>query len=146
MTQHLPIPTYSFMDIVATWNFAFAMIVLFILSILYNMLIDWMHQREEMEPYTWLTVVVGVGYTLGGSAIAMRGVVATTTTAVAIVALVFMVTGLPMSAGDLRRYWHGRGNGHSILSDINDDDEGTEQTESGQAQAGGANDQQSGEA
>lgn len=98
----------SFFDIVGTGSFILSMAGLFIASIVYNMVVEWLHQKEWMEPYTWLTVVIGVGYTLIGAMVAMRGVVTTSTTAIFVVMLVFCVTGLPMSLGDMRRYWSNR--------------------------------------
>lgn len=45
------------------------LVVLFLASILYAILLQWSERRWGfVSAYTWLTVVVGVAYTLGGLA------------------------------------------------------------------------------
>lgn len=97
----------SFSDMVLTRWFIFWMVVLLLASIAYNRLIDHLHQQERMEQWTWLTVVFGVAYTLLGAGIATWGYVASTATTLLVVAFAFVVTGLPMAWGDMRR-WEGK--------------------------------------
>jgi hypothetical protein len=106
------------LDLVFTRWFMFWMLVLFLASIAYNRLIDHLHQQEQMEQWTWLTVVFGVAYTLLGAGIATWGYIASTATTLLVVAFVFVVTGLPMALGDLRRWGLKFSTGSQLLKDI----------------------------
>lgn len=92
------------------------LLTLHILSWFYNWLIDWLHAQEWMAQWTWLTVVVGVGYTLIGAAVAMQNQPLLANEAMVGVVLAFVATGIPMSVGDIRRVLRWVGNGSSEVS------------------------------
>ena len=87
-------------------------ITLFVLSSLYDVLIIRRLAREnKMEKWTWLTVVVGVAYTLAGVWLVDRQAAKT-------VFLLFCFSGTPMSIGDLVRWWVREQNGRQRLAAI----------------------------
>jgi hypothetical protein len=65
-----------------------------------------------------LTVVLGVGYTLAGAAVAMRNAEMTANTAVLAVVLTFVATGIPMSVGDIQRVLRWKANGGDAVSEL----------------------------
>jgi predicted tellurium resistance membrane protein TerC len=97
------------------WGVLFA---LHVLSWIYNWLIDWLHQKEWMDNWTWLTVVLGVGYTLAGAAVAMWNAEMPANMAVLGVVLTFVATGIPMSVGDIQRVLRWKANGGDAVSDL----------------------------
>lgn len=89
-----------------------------LLSWSYNGLIDYLHWREFMSRWTWLTVVVGVGYTLAACLLAVGGLVVTGGTAVAVFVLLFVATGTPMIVGDIWRVVAWEANGNNVTGAV----------------------------
>ncbi|MCI0729655.1 MAG: hypothetical protein L0332_23485 [Chloroflexi bacterium] len=87
------------------------LMVLLIVSTFYNKLIDHLHQRGRMAGYTWLTVVVGVLYTLLGLAILDWQ-------AAVLALLVFAFSGSPMALGDIRRFWQEQEGGTRRIKEL----------------------------
>jgi hypothetical protein len=79
-----------------------------------------------MDNWTWLTVVVGVGYTLVATFVALWGFVGQGSTAVVVMFLMFVGTGIPMVVGDIRRVVVWANNGHGVLGDTEVKDGGSE--------------------
>lgn len=68
------------------------LLVLFLTSIIYAILLQWLERRWGfVSAYTWLTVVIGVGYTLCGLAFLNWK-------AAALALLVFVVSSVPIIA------------------------------------------------
>lgn len=87
-------------------------LVLFVVSTLYDVLIiRRLARKNQMEKWTWLTVVGGVGYTLAGFWLLDRR-------AAVKMFLLFCFSGLPMSIGDLVRWWEREQNGKRVLASI----------------------------
>jgi amino acid transporter len=87
-------------------------LALFLISTAYDVLvIRQLARRNKMEKWTWLTVVVGVGYTLVAFWFLDRK-------AARRMFWLFCFSGLPMSIGDLVRWWEREQNGKRVLSNI----------------------------
>ncbi len=85
---------------------------LFVLSFLYDRLVIWRGERQGwLEPYTALTVVAGVLYTL-------VGVWAVDRKAAVLAFWAFVCSGSPMIIGDLERYLERARNGDSALAEL----------------------------
>jgi hypothetical protein len=69
-----------------------------------------------MDNWTWLTVVIGVGYTLVAAGVVLWGFVGHGSTAVVVVFLMFVGTGIPMVAGDIRRVVIWGTNGNAVIA------------------------------
>jgi hypothetical protein len=109
-------------QVVLTGRFALLWLLFHGLSWAYNALIDRLHWREHMDNWTWLTVVIGVGYTLVAAGVVLWGFVGQGSTAVVVVFLMFVATGIPMIAGDIRRVVVWANNGHVLeVVEANDD-------------------------
>ena len=93
-------------------------VALHLLSWFYNWLIERLHEREWMHNWTWLTVVVGVAYTLIGAAVAMWNTETTANTAVLGVVITFVSTGIPMSVGDIWRVLRWQKNGGDAVGGV----------------------------
>lgn len=81
---------------------------LFLVSAGYNWLINWLHRAGRMQGYTWLSVIVGVGYTLAALAIldwqaALKAL------------LLFAASGAPMALGDICRFWRDQEESRAIV-------------------------------
>jgi hypothetical protein len=113
---------YEIGQVVLTGRFALLWLLFHGLSWVYNALIDRLHWREHMDNWTWLTVVIGVAYTLVAAGVALWGFVGQGSTAVVVVFLMFVATGIPMIAGDIRRVVVWANNGHVLeVVEANDD-------------------------
>lgn len=108
----------EFSHIVFSSRFAVIWVCFHLLSWGYNALIDRLHAREWMAEWTWLTVVVGVGYTLIAALLALWGHVVTGLTAVLVFFLLFVATGTPMAVGDIWRILRWARNGRSALGGV----------------------------
>ena len=87
-------------------------VVLFVLSTIYDVLvIRRLARQHQMEKWTWLTVVGGVGYTLAGFWLLDKK-------AAAQMFLLFCASGAPMSVGDLVRWWERERNGRMRLASV----------------------------
>ena len=85
---------------------------LFVLSFLYDRLVIRRGERQGwLEPYTALTVVAGVFYTLAG-------VWAVDRKAAVLTFWAFVCSGTPMIIGDLERYMERARNGDSALAGL----------------------------
>ena len=85
---------------------------LFVASSFYDVLvIRRLAKNNQMEKWTWFTVVVGVGYTLVAFWFLDRQ-------AAKKMFLLFCFSGLPMSIGDLVRWWEREQNGKRVLASI----------------------------
>lgn len=93
-------------------------VALHLLSWFYNWLIERLHEREWMHNWTWLTVVLGVAYTLIGAAVAMWNTETTANTAVLGVVITFGSTGIPMSVGDIWRVLRWQKNGGEAVGGL----------------------------
>ena len=93
----------------ATW---IVLSTLFIVSIFYNRQIDKLDRLGRMKPYTWLTVVIGVGYTLVGVYFLIGW------QATLLVLLAFAASGPPMAWGDIRRFWVETENGERTIKNL----------------------------
>lgn len=80
-------------------------------SVGYDLLIVRRAPTRWMEKYTWLLVVVGVLYTLGGLAVLDRR-------AARLALLTFVFSGWPMAAGDLLRWAERQRNGRAAVDSI----------------------------
>jgi hypothetical protein len=103
-------------ELVLTGRFALLWFLFHVVSWAYNALIDRLHWREDMDNWTWLTVVIGVGYTLVAAGVVLWGFVGHGSTAVVVVFLMFVGTGIPMVAGDIRRVWVWGTNGNAVIA------------------------------
>ena len=83
------------------------MLILAVMSIFYNRLMDWMSSRKS-EGFTWLTVVVGVGYTLVGVWLVDRR-------AAWLCLRMFGASGTAMIVGDIARHLRREQNGRDAL-------------------------------
>ncbi len=86
--------------------------VLFVISVLYNQQIDKLERRGRMQAFTWLSVVIGVGYTLIG-VVFLIGWAATL-----LVLIAFIASGVPMIWGDIRRFWVEVENGDRTIKNL----------------------------
>lgn len=85
---------------------------LFVMSTFYDVLvIRRLARQRKMEKWTWLTVVVGVGYTVAGFWLLDRQ-------AAIQMFLLFCASGAPMSVGDLVRWWERERNGRKRLAHV----------------------------
>ena len=88
-----------------------AYITLFLTSLLYDRAVIRRGDKQGwLEPFTALSVVIGVLYTLAGAAIDRK--------AAARVFLAFVFSGAPMILGDLERYLERVRNGDAALVDL----------------------------
>ena len=86
------------------------MAVLAVTSVFYNRLMDWLSARHS-EGYTWLTVVVGVAYTLMGVALVDRR-------AAWLCLRMFGASGAAMALGDIARHLRRERNGQSAMAEL----------------------------
>ena len=110
-------------EVIGSWQFWLLWLFFHLLSWAYNALIDRLHWREHMDNWTWLTVVIGVAYTLVAAGVALWGWVGHGTTAVVVVFIMFVGTGIPMIAGDIRRVVAWASNGHEALGEVDNDEQ-----------------------
>jgi len=93
-------------------RFWLIMLSLFGISVLYDRLvIKRMNHDQQMESLTWLTVVIGVAYTLFGVWLLDRE-------AAKLAFVAFCFSGAPMSWGDIERYIEINRNGRQVMQNL----------------------------